>query len=447
MFEVREIADIVGARLLRVRKAVPARFVHDSRDIEEGDLFVALPGRHADGHTFLGEAFRRGACGALISDPRQAPDDAPNLLVVTDPLHALQRLASAWRESLRAPLIAVTGTNGKTTTRTLLAHYLQGDRKTFTAPKNYNTEIGLPLALLAMPSDAEVGVFELGAERPGEIGSLTGILHPAVGIITSVGPGHLAGFLTVDAVVQEKWSLIAGLPHDGLAVVDGDSPLLRERAADLSLRCITVGFDHGTVRGRLVREFPRLEVHLEDPKLVLNAPLLGRHNAVNLLLAALTAIELGVPPPLVEQRTPSFRPVPHRLQPLPAPFGTILDDTYNANPDSTRAALQVLAKSGPPSARRLFIYGDMLDLGRDSAWYHEEIAAWAGRLGIDKILPVGERAIRACRAVHPPGFVDTGREDIVRRIRALLTGKDNVVLVKGSRALGLERLVEELLAA
>lgn len=164
MFSVGEIAAIVRGQLVVESAETPGRIVHDSRCIEDGDLFVALRGMQTDGHAFLDEAFQRGACGAILSDRSRAPKSARGLIVVVDPLAALQTLASAWRAHLTATIIAVTGSNGKTTTRSFLAHLLRGAWNVHEAPNNYNTEVGLPLALLAMPSSAEVGVFELGTE-------------------------------------------------------------------------------------------------------------------------------------------------------------------------------------------------------------------------------------------------------------------------------------------
>ncbi len=448
MYPVGEIATIVGGRLLRGDGATPRRVVHDSRDVLEGDLFVALSGRRADGHAFLSDAFARGACGAIVSDPSSAPDGARNLVVAEDVLAALGRLAAAWRGAIDATFVGITGSNGKTTTRSLLAHLLGGfgeTRPVFNAPKNYNTEVGLPLALLAMPETASIGLFELGADRPGDIASLAGILAPRIGLITSVGPSHLDAFGSVEAVAAEKGSLIEALPERGYAVLNADSPYLRRLAEGAPRRCVLAGLERGEIRGRLARDVPDLDLVVDDPPMHLVCPLIGRHNAANLLLAAVTADRLGLPADTIEERARTFAPVPHRLQPIPAPFGTILDDTYNANPASTAGALRALARLGDDETRRVFVFGEMRDLGPEADRYHREILDLAVHLGIDAILPVGARAVGACRERSSPAITIVDRDELDATIRSLCRdARHPFVLVKGSRALELERLVDRL---
>ena len=426
--------------------------MHDSRGIAPGDLFVALPGQSADGHTFLEDAFDRGACGALVSDPSAGPEDAPNLIVVDDPGSALLRLATARRKALAATLVGITGSNGKTTTRALLAQALRetdDDPAIFSAPKNYNTEIGLPLALLAMPETASIGLFELGAECPGDIELLVDTLVPHIGLITTIGPSHLDGFGSIDAVAEEKWRLVEGLPPDGLAVVNADCPRLRDRATRAAVECLTVGLNHGEVRARLEAVAPRLILTIDDdPSLYLDVPLAGLHNATNLLLAAVTARRLGTPPEQIEARLRTFTSVAHRLRPIPTSFGTVLDDTYNANPASATAALDVLAQLGSTDAGRLFVFGEMCDLGSDSDRYHDEVLDRALSLELDAILPVGDGATAACRRRPEAVFIESDRSCLAQTIQSHCSdSRAWIVLIKGSRALELEELVDELLAA
>ncbi|MGB2984076.1 MAG: UDP-N-acetylmuramoyl-tripeptide--D-alanyl-D-alanine ligase [Candidatus Bipolaricaulia bacterium] len=453
MFSVGEIAAIVLGELMNGGEETPRRIVHDSRDVQAGDLFVALPGTRTDGHAFLEEAFRRGACSAILSDRGRAPASARGLILVPDPLAALQKLAGAWRDQQTAKIVAITGSNGKTTTRSLLAHLLQWGRSVHEAPANYNTEIGLPLALLGMPDSAEVGVFELGTEHPGEIGLLAKILRPTIAILTGVGPSHLDGFGSLDAIAKEKWSLVDGLPSDGVVLVNSDSEPIRpcidadqQRADGTPFDLVTVGLSSGGFRGRVIEAVPRLLIEVNEPRLRLETSLLGRHNAANVLLAAAAAHRLGLPPHVIEERAKTFEPIPHRLRPLSAPFGTVLDDTYNANPASMKAALDVLAGFGPPSARRGFVFGDMLGLGSASARHHLEILDLAFDSGIDFIVPVGEHASAACLSRSSSQVLFAEPEELPVRVRERLTGPEDVLLIKGSRALALERLVDELLS-
>jgi UDP-N-acetylmuramoyl-tripeptide--D-alanyl-D-alanine ligase len=446
MFDVRHIAQIVRGELIRGTDEVPRAFTHDSRRVEQGDVFVALLGARVDGHAFLCEAFERGACGAIVSDRSQAPASSRNLIVVSDPLRSLQTLAAAWRKRLDVPIVAITGSNGKTTTKAFLAHLLRGDYRTHVAPGNYNTEIGLALSVLAMPRSAEVGVFELAADKPGDIRALANLLHPTIGLVTDVGPSHLRGFQTLDAVADEKWHLVRALPPDGLAMVNADSARLRTRARSENHTCLTVGLGHGTLRGKVVCSVPRLTIDVGSPALHLESPLIGAHNAANLLLAVAAALKLGVSGPSIERRTRSFSPPHHRLQPLATPFGTVLDDTYNANPASTAAALRVLAALGNASSFRTFVFGDMLDLGNAATRYHRETVRLALDLGIDILFPVGEHAEAACQSAGLDRSVLTDPSSRGCRIRSHLAGTNNIVLVKGSRALGLDVLVRELTA-
>jgi len=449
MFPAARIAQLVGGTLLRGDGATPEGVVHDSRQVNPGDLFVALPGERTDGHRFLPEAFARGACGAIVSDETAVPQNGRNLILVDDPLRALQALARAWRDTLSARFVGITGTCGKTTTKAILAHLLAGAHPTYAAPESFNTPIGLPLALLAMPQDAQVGVFELGVSAPGEIAPLIGLLRPDLAILTMVGAGHLAGFGSIDAVAREKWELVNDLPAGGRAILNADSLILSRLAPKAPVPVTTVGLSAGDLRGRIEPDGPFLRLAVDDPPMRLETHLFGAHNATNLLLAAAAALELGVAPEVLEARAASFEPIPHRLNLVPASFGHLLDDTYNANPDSTRAALGTLAELDLPVTQRGFVFGEMRELGNVSAHLHRKVLAVALALRIAPIIPLGEQPIAACREAartDPQRFVFAPPDAPAPAIRAALPGDRNLLLVKGSRALGLEHLVDELTA-
>ena len=443
MFSVAECARIVNGRVVRARAATPVRMIHDSRLVQPGDLFVALAGERTDGHVYLEAAFANGACGAIVSDVASIPGNAYNLIVVDDTGAAITRLGEAWRETLSGTIIGITGTCGKTTTKHLLGHLLAG--AAYSAPHSYNTAIGVPIALSAMPLTAEFGIFELGASAPGDIAPLAQLLQPDVAIVTMVGRGHLAGFGSVDAVAAEKWALVDALPHDGTAVVNADSPPLAARVAAWSgNNVITVGVTAGAVRGRIVQTVPALIIAMD--RLRLETRLLGSHNAANVLLAVATALRLGVPAADIETRIRTFSPPPHRLNLVPARFGYIIDDTYNANPDSTAAALHTLAEF--PGRRKAFVFGEMRELGKTALGYHREIMELALAVGAAPIYPVGEMPRRVARetAAHAPGRINiVPRADLPDRIRRDLVGMDNVLLVKGSHTLELDKMVAALI--
>lgn len=443
MFSVEKIARIVEGELLRRERDTPTRAIHDSRLVRHGDLFVALSGRQSDGHRHLADAFDRGACAAIVSDTAALPGNARNLIVVEDPGLALQQLAAAWRDRLNATFVAITGSNGKTTVKALLGHMLSAHAPTtYVSPHNYNTEIGLPIALLSMPADARLGVFELGAEQPGDIATLARILRPSLGIITSVAPSHLDGFETVDAVASEKWSLVEHLPKNGIAILNADSDHLLVRASSAKIPVISAGLHSGDLRGRVVQDVPSLEIKLDEHDVTMACPLIGTHNANNLLLTAATANALGMGWHSISAQSKSFEPIPHRLNPIRVSFGTILDDTYNANPVSMAAALQVLSSFGERTSARAFVFGDMFGLGSDTERYHHEVARLALSLPIDAILPIGEAAVAACRAADDSRIVLLPREEVGRHVRQMAS--QTILLIKGSRALGLETLVDEL---
>ena len=440
MFSIEQIVSMVNGDLLQAERVSPVRIWHDSRSIRSGDLFVALPGVRTDGHRFLPEAYGQGACAAIVRDSHHAPPSARNLIVVADPLSALHTLATAWRRQFACPIIGITGSNGKTTVKTLLAHLLSGTHQAYAAPGNFNTEIGLPIALLNMPADTEVGVFELGTEAPGEIEVLARILQPDLAILTAIGPSHFATFGSYEAVANEKWTLVSSLSPSAIALVNADSEPLRRRAEGAEKCVQTVGFEHGSLRGKILQAVPRLRIDAWG--VPIECGLMGRHNAANGLLASVAAYRLGLSPATIAKRAESFRPVTHRLVPVSAPFGTILDDTYNANPASTDAALRVLAEWGDSRTQRVFVFGEMLDLGEGTEQFHREIAALAFQLGVDTVIPVGDRPTAACEL--EAGIITVNGDPQAAVLRCLESDRDSVVLVKGSRALQLERLVKAL---
>lgn len=445
MFTPQQIAEIVKGSILKECDEKVARVIHDSRRIEPGDLFIAIKGERTDGHAFLAQAFSRGACGAIISDESAIPENTSNVIVVDDVIVALHALAAAWRNKLDATFVGVTGTCGKTTTRSLLYHLLEGRISVYSAPGNYNTEIGLPLALLAMPQEGQVGLFELGASGPGEIAPLASLLAPSIGVITLAGRGHLTGFGSVEAVAQEKWNLVRALPPHGKALVNVDSPPLAALAATYTGNMTTVGVQGGDLRGKAFFSERGMVVDVQVPRLHLETRLLGVHNATNILLAVAAALELGMPTQEIEERIATFFPFPHRLNLLPVPFGYILDDSYNANPESTRAAIKTLAELKLPTEKRAFVFGDMLDLGERSRRFHDEALELAIKLGIAPIFPVGDLATQAARrSASTSSFIFCERESMIRCIRAHLLGGKAILLVKGSLAVGLTRVVEQL---
>ena len=451
MWDLREAAEALEARL--VRPAAPfaaSGAACDSRRVRPGDLFVALPGTRANGHDFVGEAFARGAVGALVS---RDPGVGSNLLLVSDVPTALRELAAWRRATIEAAIVGVTGSFGKTTAKELVAAALSARYRTFRAPENYNTEIGVPIALLSIPDDAEAAVFELAMTARGEIRQLADLVQPWAGLITTVGPAHLAQLGSLEAIADAKWELAEALPEEGVLALGWDSPELRARAERYPGLCLSFGSTPEA-------DFHPRDVVADRPEGVsfravspagefpVQLKLLGEHMAVLACGAIALAWGMGVPERSAAQALAHVEPVPHRLQLRAAPFGWLLDDCYNANPQSMRAALRTLSTLKVPASRRVALLGDMLDLGPDEDRFHAEIVREAKDRGLDALFCYGPRAARAFRHWTGPGAAEAADlEALLPAIRREVWSAPTLLLVKGSRGMGLERAVDALVSA
>jgi UDP-N-acetylmuramoyl-tripeptide--D-alanyl-D-alanine ligase len=437
----QQVADAAGARLVASPQssAGPARATIDSRDAGPGALFVGLNGEHTDGGRFAAPALAAGAWGAITS-PEHAPGAkraaAGVLLVAEDPLKALQRLATAWRRELSAEVIGVTGSTGKTSTKDLLLAVLAPHRRTVASRANFNTEIGLPLEILSAPSGTEVLVLEMGMRGVGQIAELASIAEPDVAVIVSVGPVHLELLGTVEAVAAAKAELIAALKPGGTAVVPaGEHRLDPYRRADV--RTVTFGPD-GDVR-LIASTASAVDIALSGRRITLQVPFTQAHLRTNLLAAVAAADAIGVRP---EGRLePAFSP--GRGQRIALAGGvTVIDDCYNANPMSMRAALDDLAASAADS-RRVAVLGDMLELGPAARQYHVEIGAHASALDVDLLVTVGPLAAAMSEAFAGELRCVADAREAAALLPELLAPGD-VVLVKASRGVGLELVCRAL---
>ena len=441
-----QIAQAADARVLSAPPAPggPERAVIDSRDVGPGALFVGLPGQRVHGGQFADEALRAGSWGVL-TDPAHAEaaaegERAPGvLLAAEDPLRSLQRLATAWRAELGARVVGVTGSTGKTSTKDLLLAVLAPHRRTVASRANYNTEIGLPLEILAAPLGTEVLVLEMAMRGSGQIAELVQIARPDVGVIVSVGPVHLELLGTVEAIAAAKAELIVGLAPGAVAVLPAGEPLLEPHLRD-DLRTITFG-DDGDVR-LLSADGPHLQIDLEGRAITLEVSFEQAHLRRNLLAAVAVADALGVTP---EGRV-QLALTPGRGQRAALAGGvTLIDDCYNANPMSMRAALEDLAATAEREqhARRVAVLGDMLELGETERELHRAIGGRAAATGVDLLVTVGPRA-----AAMSEGYAGEVRsvEDAAEAATVVpkLLRPGDVVLVKGSRGVGLELVCRAL---
>lgn len=470
---VDRIVDILRGRAgtpVRVHKPDRSRgisgFSIDSRTIRAGSLFVALPGRRADGHRFVAEAFRKGASAALVHHVPPDIHRSPNVLQVPDPLEALQALAAGYRRELPIPVIGVTGSSGKSTTKELIHDLLSQRLRCYRSPGNQNTEIGLPLALLNMPSDAEAAVLELGLQRPGDIRQLARIAQPTHAVITAIGDAHLGFFRDKEELALAKWSLVEHLPQGGTAVVNLDTPFLGEwlERSSVSALGFAIDSDVAQIRARGIRDerLDGIAFELLTPtgSCSVAAPLLGRANVYNVLaaVAALFALGYDVADPAQGE---SFRHVigrfaalPHRMELKRSPrFGLIVDDSYNANPASTRASLRALARLEGPQ-RKVLVFGDMLELGPSATEHHRAMAEEIAQRDLDWVFTVGELTRETARALgESSGWKrqhvahSVRLRELVGRLHRALPDDRNLIWVKGSRAIGLDQLVDDLVGA
>jgi UDP-N-acetylmuramoyl-tripeptide--D-alanyl-D-alanine ligase len=432
--------------------AVPARMggaggpesvTIDSRAAGPGALFVGLPGEHVDGGRFAAAALQAGAWGVLTA-PEHAQPLASTLstgvvLAADDPLRALQNLATAWRRDLGAQVIGVTGSTGKTSTKDLLLAVLVPHRRTVASRANFNTEIGLPLEILGAPAGTEVLVLEMGMRGAGQIAELAAIAEPDVAVIVSVGPVHLELLGSIEAIAAAKAELIAALPPNGTAVIPAHEPLLAPHLRS-DVTTVTFGPD-GDVR-LIDAEGERLTIDARGEGIVLEVPFTQAHLRSNLLAAVAAARAVGVTPSGRVELALSARRGQRYITPSRV---TVIDDCYNANPISMRAALDDLKATADAtdSPRRVAVLGDMLELGPQEREFHAQLGEQAAAAGVDVLVTVGPLAASIADRFggETHSVADAGEAAVV--VPELLVPGD-VVLVKASRGVGLELVCRAL---
>ncbi|RMG36241.1 MAG: UDP-N-acetylmuramoyl-tripeptide--D-alanyl-D-alanine ligase [Gammaproteobacteria bacterium] len=444
-----EAAQLLGGRL-HGRDARFSRVSSDSRTLATGELFVALVGPHFDAHDYLPVAAQRGAVAAMVQRPVETPMPT---VQVPDTRRALGELAQAWRQRAPARIVAVTGSNGKTTVKEMLAAILSRSHSVLATRGNLNNEIGMPLTLLRLQDEA-FGVIEMGANRPGEIGYLSRIARPDVAVLNNAGRAHLEGFGSVRGVARAKAEILEGLAEGGTFVFNADDPhagLWRKLAAGRSL--LGFGLDAtADVRSppeslhieRIGDRFEtRFDVEHAGGRFELRLSLAGAHNRMNALAATAAALALGVSPDDVKAGLASMRPVKGRLCPVPAASGALLlDDSYNANPDSVAAAVAVLAAL---PGRRTLVLGDLGELGPEQERLHAELGELAGRAGIERLVTCGQLSRHAGERFPGDWRHFDEWEAVVRHLEQVVEPKD-ALLVKGSRASAMDRVVRSLAA-
>ncbi|MDR3411301.1 MAG: UDP-N-acetylmuramoyl-tripeptide--D-alanyl-D-alanine ligase [Formivibrio sp.] len=442
MLTLRDAALAMSGELAATGEHAFNRVTTDSRDVRPGDLFFALKGERFDGHDFVTQVLEQGAVAAVTCVPGPGAR-----IVVGDTLAALGALAAAWRGRFPAtPLVAITGSNGKTTvkemTAAILAQYVGAEHVHATAG-NLNNHIGLPLTLLGMRAGCRFVVAEMGMNHFGEISHLTHLAHPDVAVITNAGNAHLEMLGSIEGVARAKGEIFEGLQPWGSAVINADDAQAELwtklaagyrqqtfglRAAEISAHSIISNTDGS----RFVLQTPS-----GDALVKIHVP--GLHNVRNALAAAAATFELQVPLDVIAQGLESYQGVKGRLEVKAAHNGAVLiDDTYNANPDSMRAAIDVLAERG---GKTVLVLGDMGEVGSDAPQRHAEVGAYAKEKEIAVFYTLGEQMVHATQAGGGRHFASL--DELVYALREVVT-PDAVVLVKGSRFMKMERVVKAL---
>lgn len=467
LFIVDEIREIVSARVLtggdaRGAKQGIRRLCTDSREIGEGDLFVAIRGERMDGHDFVLAALKKGAVAALVADDYRVPASLqtgaarrPVLLGVPDTLRAFQQLAAYHRNRFQIPVVAVTGSNGKTTTKEMTADVLAQRWPVLRTEGNLNNRIGVPQTLFRLAPRHKAAVVEMGVDQVGQTARLCEIVRPTIGLITNIGPDHLEFFGTMDVSAQAKGELLEFLPPEGSAVLNADDAYfgyLASRArcevlsfglsakAQVRAERLTMGSRQGTqfllrLPGRSKPQPVSIRVH-------------GMHNILNALAAAAVGHAMGLSPATIAEGLARFRPAAMRSQVLTVGGIRIINDCYNANPASMKAAIELLLALGA-GARTVAVLGDMLELGPSAPALHREVGAYLAERGVARLIACGQlgrhvadgargAGMAAERVLHEPDATHAGAA-----LRALVQEGD-VVLVKASRGMRMEQAVEML---
>jgi len=428
----------------------------DSRTIKKGEIFFALKGERCDGHDFLEQAIEKGAKAAVVSKKRKKFATKIAIIRVAHTLTALQELAKFYRQKFNPVVVAVTGSNGKTTTKEMLRDILLAKYKVVATPGNYNNIVGLPLTLFGISPETEFLVLEMGTNHAGEIRRLAEISLPQMGVITNIGATHLQFFRCISNVLSAKMELVQLLPSRGKVVLNIDDSHLKSQIRGIKQKIITFGTNlQADVRASDVvtsrfgeKEKLSFTVHMGKDRERFDLHCLGRYNIYNALAAISVAKEFGISLPLMANVLREFKFPKLRMEKLKYGKVTVINDAYNANPTSVKVALSELISSFP-SQRKIVVLGDMLELGGMSRKFHQEIGKIVATSPIYSLIAIGEDARFIAQAAREWGmkksniFSFKDKKFASRKLKELLEPEDTV-LIKGSRKMGLEEIIKYL---
>ncbi|HKC95336.1 MAG TPA: UDP-N-acetylmuramoyl-tripeptide--D-alanyl-D-alanine ligase [Nitrospira sp.] len=463
LFTVEELREVISAKVLAGDPSPSAKrrirsISTDSRSIRRGDLFVALKGDRFDGHEFVPAVLAKGASGAIVHDAYRLPQgkstrNEPFLFGVEDPLFAYQQLATHHRCRFEIPVVAVTGSNGKTTTKDMVASVLMQRWRTLKTEGNFNNRIGVPHTLFRLTARHQAAVIELGVDHRGQTTRLCEIARPTIGLITNIGPDHLEFFGSMEGSAQAKAELLDMLPVTGTAVLNTDDPYFDYLAARAQCRVISFGLsEKADVRATQVSSDARkgttfgLTFPGKSRHTTVVIKVHGVHNVTNALAAAAVGYALNLPGAAIAQGLARFRPAAMRSQVVMHRGVQIVNDCYNANPASMKAALQLLAQ-WTPARERVAVLGDMLELGRETQQMHREVGQFMATLPISRLIVCGDLGREIAAGAKQAGMSTivempdvTSAADWLKKT----VGKGDVVLVKASRGMKMEQIVQVL---
>ena len=442
------IAEFIAATGEFSTAGVAQGYSIDSRTVGQGELFFAVKGERLDGHDFVQQALAQGALAAVVRKDQVSryAADAP-LLAVDDTLAALQTLATAVRKLWAKPVIGITGSVGKTTTKEAMAHLLSIRYRVHKTKGNFNNHFGLPLGLLTLEPEYDVAVVEMGMSHAGEIAALTRIAQPNEGVVTAVAPVHLEFFDSIAGIARAKYELIEGLPHGGTAILNGDDPYVCQFGRDFKGKVVMFGLKPtDDVRAENIEglgsQGTRFDLIAHELRQAVQSPLLGTHNVYNVLAAAAVAVGHGITPSEIAAALPSLEPADKRGQVVQLNNITVLNDCYNSSPKALQAAVDTLAAI--PAKRRIVVAGEMLELGASGEALHREAGRYIAGRKVDFLLGVrGLARPLVDEAVHAGAraeFVDTPEE--AGEWLAKQTRDGDAVLLKASRGVKLEKALD-----
>jgi UDP-N-acetylmuramoyl-tripeptide--D-alanyl-D-alanine ligase len=449
--KLSELAAMLGTEVRgKHRGSKAVRLCTDSRALKSGQIFWALKGEKFDGHVFANESFTQGGYAAVVDEQWLLENGKPvNVYIpVKDTNLALLDLARAYAAKFRIPKIAVTGSNGKTTTKDMIARVLAKVGPTLSTQGNFNNQVGVPLTLFELKRSHKFAVIEMGTNHPGEIAPLSLCAKPSIAVVTNIGYSHLEHFGSKEKIREEKLTITAGFDPKGTLILNVDDPLLAEVRASARQKLVTFGIDRGQIRPADLAfdDDGCASFRIGRTKFKLQVP--GRHNVYNALAAIAVGTQLRIPKALIAGALHAFTASKNRMQMKKLPGLTVLDDCYNANPSSMKSALSTLGGMRT-SGRRVAVLGDMLELGPEGENLHREMGRYLVEMGVDELFTFGnlsrhinagarEKGLPRGRAHHFSDF-DLMTQELIRFLMA-----GDIVLVKASRGMKLERVFEFL---